>query len=236
MAGDTLAVQRLHPTVPTASTRVDVFDLTDDVMTPIVALQADIGRAHLGLGADGTIIAISGVGDRADAGEIQFFARSEDRWNAAARFEAVGGGPIVVDGPSFFVQRNGFFTKSAGSWTRFRIEGDGSVALAATYPVQAASLAVDGEFLAFGMPDHVRVLTFRSSELEGSGATSDLRLQQMLWPPPVSDPDRPSGPTEFGASVGLVSGRLVVAAPGRSIDGIPDEGELVVYTTTTASG
>ncbi len=230
MAGDTVAVQRLSDSISPLVTRVDVYDLTDDVITPVVALQAEVGRAHLGIAADGAMIAISGVRGRADAGEVQFFGRDGGRWTAAGRIDAVGGGPIVADGAAFFVQRNGFFTRPSGPWTRLGFDDEGTPAIEANYPVQASSLAVAGDILAFGMPSRDRVLTFRSAADGAPDRPVAMQLTQVIGPP-VSPDESPADPAEFGAAVRFASGRLIVSSPGRSADDVDDEGEVIVYTT-----
>ncbi len=248
LGADTVAVTReLDDDRPAL---IEVFDLVDGV-TPAVALAPGLERVSVAVDASGELVAVSGVRDQAEVGEVQFFRRSGEVWLVDARFEALGGGDVIASPTTpatFFVQRNGFFTQPTGTWSRITPDAAGALQPDREWSVQSASLAVTDGLAAFGLPDDEQVLTFtiddptageRDPAVEdGAAPRATLRHAQNLYAPtPIptdGTPARRRPPaSQFGTSVAFSHGRLIVAGPGNEIGGVVDEGSLFVFDATS---
>ncbi|MEZ5379471.1 MAG: calcium-binding protein [Acidimicrobiales bacterium] len=242
LGGATLAV--LRDSAGDEAGFVDVFDLNGGVQ-PVVALAPELERVSIAVDTSGDLVAVSGVRSQAATGEVQFFRRSGDAWLVDARFDGIGGGAVVASSTvpgEFLVQRNGFFTRPSGVWTRIGPDAGGRLQTDPEWSVQASSAASDGTLVAFGLPGDERTMTFSielADEAAGGGSTAvvDLRHAQTIQAPiPVPADGSPARrrppPSQFGTAVAFVQGRLVVAGPGLEIDGVRDEGAIFVFEAT----
>ncbi len=236
LSGDTLAITRSSD--DGEPELIEVFDLANGT-EPIVAFAPGLDRLSLAIDTSGDVVAISGVRDRADVGEVQFFRRSGDVWLVDAAFDAVGGGGIVASPnrpDSFLVQRNGYLALPVGPWTMIGPDESGALAVGRELPVQAATVALGDGLMAFGLPGRETVLTF-STDPSDDGDTADFRHAQTLVAPiPVDDEGAPTlrrpAPASFGTALAFVDGRLFVGGPGAEIEGVDDEGELFSFAPT----
>ena len=230
MGANTVAITREPPEGEPAF--VDVFDLSHGV-TPVVALAPGLERISVAVDSAGDLVAVSGVRDRGETGEVQFFRRSTQAWLVDARFDAIGGGAVRAsssDPATFHVQRNGFFTRPTGTWSLIASDEDGALAIDRELLVQSSSLAMADGMAAFGMPNSELVMTFDVAE------DGIRHVQRVVAPIPVPTdgtptPQRPPV-SRFGSSVAFVNGRLLVAGPGAAIDGVADEGLVFAFDAT----
>ncbi len=237
LGGSTLAV--LRDAADGQPAVVEVFDLTAGIR-PVVALVPGLERVSIAIGASGDLVAVSGVRNQDDVGEVQFFRRSGEVWLVDARFEAIGGGTVVAapsEPDTFHVQRNGFFPQPTGTWTKISPDASGALLPSREWSVQASSVAVSDGLAAFGLPGNEQVLTFTfdAADLDDDGVerVSLRHAQSIVAPIPVPTDDTPMRrrppASQFGTSVVFVNGRLVVAGPGAEIAGVVDEGSIFIF-------
>ena len=188
------------------SDRIDIFRLspagTAEWFQELLPQTLD---TKVAISTSGATIVTSGVSRLAASGELIINRIGPDGWVPTQRFLRIGGGPVEMDGDRIFVQRNGFFARSSGSWTLVQSIPGRPFEVVGELPVEGNAIAVSSGLILVGDAENNMAYLLEET-------SRGFRFSQSVLPARTgAGSDSPL----FGSAVTILPGpRLVIGAPG----------------------
>lgn len=181
--------------------------------------RIETGLTHTQVSLSGDRLLLSGVPGAGNVGHLVMYDAVTGL--ELDRKQNVGGGSVLVADEMVFVQRNQFFTEPTGSWTAVELTSQ-SFGPSYEVPGVGSSLAAFEGTVVLGDSERGQVLVFERSD-------DDLwpfRFTQAVGNSNLKASD------QFGASVALSGGQVIVGVPGLAVDGLGNRGSLVFFGVT----
>jgi Ca2+-binding RTX toxin-like protein len=187
---------------------------TDTTLTQVASIKTGLANTHVEILGD--LLAVSGVPPLGNVGHLVMYDLTSG--SEVDRINNIGGGPIVLDSDALFVQRNQFFVRPSGTWTRVEL-ANSQLGGTAVLPGAGSTLAVENGLILLGDPIRDQVLVFT----ETADQNWPFRFVQA-----VRDINSNKA-NQFGASVAIRDGSALIGVPSLTTGNLVLRGAVLMY-------